>query len=81
MKSEVYRTKVDRRDELPDPIMVVIARIKERQDALRRTKRPVLARVAECVDADGGIFENVFYWVNCTNFVTRKINIDIKNKT
>jgi hypothetical protein len=33
--------------------MDVIARIKERQDALRR--------VAECIDVDGEIFENVLY--------------------
>jgi hypothetical protein len=30
----------------------------------------VLTRVAKCIDVDGGIFENVLYWVNCTNFVT-----------
>jgi hypothetical protein len=61
MKSEVYRTKVDTRDELLDHIMDVIARIKERQDTLRRTKRHVLTRVAKCIDVDAGIFENVLY--------------------
>jgi len=37
MKSEVYRKKVDTRDELLINIMDVIACIKERQDTLRRT--------------------------------------------
>jgi hypothetical protein len=30
----------------------------------------VLSRVAKCIDVDGGIFENILYWVNYTNFVT-----------
>jgi hypothetical protein len=36
--------------------MDFIARIKERQDALRRETRHVLTRVAKCVDIDGGVF-------------------------
>jgi hypothetical protein len=60
-KSEVYRTKVDTRDKLLDLIMDVIARVKERQDALTRATSHVLIRVAKCIDVDGGIFENVLY--------------------
>jgi hypothetical protein len=41
--------------------MNIIARIKERQDALRRATRHVLTRIAMCSDVDGGIFENVLY--------------------
>jgi hypothetical protein len=59
MKSEVYRRKVDTWDELLDRIMDAIARIKEREDELRRATRHVLTRVAKCIDVDGGIFENV----------------------
>jgi len=70
MKSEVYRTKVDTRDELLDLVMDVIASIKERQDALRRAARHVLTGVAKYIDVNGGIFENVLHLVNCTNFVT-----------
>jgi hypothetical protein len=40
------------------------------QDALRRATRHVLTRAAKCIDVDGGIFENVLYYENCTNFVT-----------
>jgi hypothetical protein len=59
MKSEVYRRKVDTWDELLDRIMDAIARIKERQDELRRATHHVLTRVAKCIDVDGGIFENL----------------------
>jgi hypothetical protein len=52
VKSEVYRRKVDIWDELLD-------RIKERRDELRRARRHVLTRVANCIDVDGGIFENL----------------------
>jgi hypothetical protein len=38
---------------------IVIARMKERQDALRRATRHVFTRLANCIDVDGGIFENV----------------------
>jgi hypothetical protein len=37
----------------------VVARIKERQGALRRATRHVLTRAAKCIDVDGVIFENV----------------------
>jgi hypothetical protein len=39
--------------------MDAIARIKERQDKLRRATRHVLTRVTMCNDVDGGIFENL----------------------
>ena len=68
--SEVYRTKVDTRDELLHLIMDVIASIKERQDALRRATSHVLTQVAKCIDIDSGILKNVLYSVNCTKFVT-----------
>jgi len=58
MKSEVYRKKVDTRDELLVNILDVIACIKERQDALRRTTHHVFTRVAKCIDVDGRIFEH-----------------------
>jgi hypothetical protein len=53
-----------------DRAMDVIARIKERQDALNRATRHVLTRIAKCTDVDGGIFRNVLHQVNCTNLVT-----------
>jgi len=58
MKSEVYRIKVGRRDELLVNILDVIACIKECQDALRRSTRHVFTRVAKCTDVDGGISEH-----------------------
>jgi hypothetical protein len=59
MKSEVYRRTVDTWDELLDRIMDAIARIKERQDELRRATRHVLTRVAKYIDIDGGILKNL----------------------
>ena len=59
LKSAVYRKKVDTRDEMLVNILDVIACIKERQDALGRTTRHVLTRVAKCFDVDGGIFERL----------------------
>jgi len=61
MKSEVYRKKVDTRDKLLVNILDVIACIKERQDALRRTTRHVFTRDAKRIDVDGGIFEHLLY--------------------
>jgi hypothetical protein len=59
MKCEVYRRKVDTWDELLGRIMDAIARIKKHQDELKRATRHVLTRVAQCIDVDGGIFENL----------------------
>ena len=59
MKSEVYRKKVDARDELPANIPDVIGCIKERQDALSRTTRHDFTRAAKCIDVDGGIFQHL----------------------
>jgi hypothetical protein len=47
----------------------------------RRATRHVLTRVPKCIDVDGGIFENVLYYVNCTKFITWKRNTGIKNNT
>jgi hypothetical protein len=61
MKSEVYRRKVDTRNELLDRIMDAVARIQESQDALRRATHHVFTRVAKRIDADGEMFENLLY--------------------
>jgi hypothetical protein len=61
VKSEVYRRKVDKRDELLDHVMEVIARIKKRQGAQRRATRHFLTLVARYIDVDSGIFESVLY--------------------
>ena len=58
MKSEVYREKVNTRDELVARIMNIAALIKqERQDDLRRATRAIVKRVEKCNENDGGIFE------------------------
>ena len=60
MKSEVYREKVNKRDELVARIMNSAAPIKQkRQDDLRRATRTVAKRVEKCIEVGGGIFEHL----------------------
>jgi len=57
MKSEVYKEKVNTRDELVTRIMNSAALIKqERQDDLRRATRTIAKRGEKCIEVDGGIF-------------------------
>ena len=64
MKSEVYKEKVNRRDELVARIVNSVAIIKqERQDDLRRATRTIAKRVEKCVEVDGGIFEHLLWTV------------------
>jgi len=57
MKSEVYKEKVNTRDELFARIMNSAALIKqERQGNLRRAARTIAKRVENCIEVDGGIF-------------------------
>ena len=57
MKSEVYKEKVNTRDELVARIMNSVVLIKqERQNDLRRAKRTIAKRVEKCIEVDGGIF-------------------------
>jgi len=59
MKSEVYKQKVNTRDELVARIVNSAAVIKqERQDGLSRATRTVAKRAEKCVDVDVGIFEH-----------------------
>jgi len=61
MKSEVYKEKVNTRDELVTRTMNSAALIKqERQDDLRRATRTVTKRVEKCIEVNGGIFEHLF---------------------
>jgi len=58
MKIEVYRRNVDTQDKLLACILVPAARIKKREDQLRRTKRDLRTRTARCiVEAESEIFE------------------------
>jgi len=60
MKSEVYKEKVNTRDELVSRIMNSAALIKqERQDDLRRATRTTAKRVEKCIEVDSGIFEHL----------------------
>jgi len=57
MKSEVYKEKLNTKDELVARIINSAALIKqERQDNLRRAARTIAKRVEKCIEVDGGIF-------------------------
>jgi hypothetical protein len=57
MKCEVYNRRVDARIELLARILDAAARIKKREDQLRRTTRDLQTRGAKCTEVDGAIFE------------------------
>ena len=60
MKSEVYKEKVNTRDELVARIMKSAALMKqERQDDLRTATRTIAKRAEKCIEVDGGIFEHL----------------------
>jgi hypothetical protein len=59
MRSEVYKEKLNTRDELLACIMNIAAFIKqEPHDDLRRATRNVANKVEKCIEVDGGIFEH-----------------------
>ena len=61
MKIEVYKEKVNTRDELVARIMNSAAFIKqERQDDFRRATLTVAKRDENCIEVNGKIFEHVF---------------------
>ena len=60
MKREIYKEKVNTRDELVARIMNGAALIKqERQDDLRTATRTIAKRVEKCTEVDDGIFEHL----------------------
>ena len=59
MKGQVYQRRLDTQDELLARIFDAAARIKKREDQLRRTRRELRTRVAKFADVDGEIFEHL----------------------
>jgi len=57
MKSEIYKEKVNTRDELVAHITNSAALIKqEHDDDLKRATHTIAKRVEKCIEVDGGIF-------------------------
>ena len=56
---EVYKRNLAARDELLSRILDAAARVKKRKDQLRRTRRDLRPRSAQCTDVDGAIFEHL----------------------
>ena len=64
MKSEVYKKKVNTRDELVARIINSADVMKqEHQDDLSRATLTVAKRVEKCVEVDGGISEHLLWTV------------------
>jgi predicted phage gp36 major capsid-like protein len=72
MMGEVYKRNTATRDELLSRIMNAAARIKKRKDQLRRTRRNLRSRSAQCIDDDGGIFEHLLICVANWSFPRNK---------
>jgi tetrahydromethanopterin S-methyltransferase subunit G len=73
MKREIYKRKVDTTDELFARILNAAARMKQREDKLRRTTRDLRKRIAKSIEVDVGIF--VTFVVSCmTSFNTVRAN-------
>jgi hypothetical protein len=73
MKSEVYKKKINTRDELVARIVNSSAIQKqERQDDLGRATRTAVKKVENCTEVDGRIFEHLLrtvaiYWDHLHN--------------
>ena len=59
-KSEVYKRRLDTRDEFLAGILDAAAGIKNREDQLRRTTHDLRTVAAKWAEVDGGIFDLVF---------------------
>ena len=65
MKSEVYKEKLNTRDELVTHIISAALLKQERQDDLRKAIRTIAKWVEKCIEFDGGIFEHLL----CTDAI------------
>jgi hypothetical protein len=55
MKSELFKGKVDTRDELLSHILDAPNHMKKREDQLRRKTRDIHTLVTKCIESDSGI--------------------------
>jgi hypothetical protein len=69
MKSEVYKRRMDARNEMLAGIVDAAAR----EDQLERTTRNLHTRGAKCVEVGGGIFEHLFCSVTNFSFLCNKV--------
>jgi hypothetical protein len=80
MKSEVQKTELNTQDELLARILDAAARIKKREDQLRRTTRDLRTRLANCVEVGGGIFEHLLLTVTSVSFLFKQYPLNIRFK-
>jgi hypothetical protein len=56
MQREVYNRKIIKRDNFVARTVYAAARTEKREDQLRRKRRDIRTRVANCIEVDGRIF-------------------------
>jgi len=79
MKGEVYKRKVNTRDELLTRIFDAAARIRKREDQLRKTARDLRTRVAKCTEVEDGLFEYSLSTLPiCVKIFIKKIILKLK---
>ena len=59
IKCDVYKSRVDTRDELLARILDAAVRIKKREDQRRRTTRDLRTQIAKDNEVDGGICQHL----------------------
>ncbi|KAJ4439400.1 hypothetical protein ANN_07522, partial [Periplaneta americana] len=59
LKSEIYKCKVETREELLARILHACTQVKECPNQLRSAKQHLSTRAAKCIEVDGGLFEHV----------------------
>jgi len=67
MKNEAYKMKVDKPDQSLGLISDVAACMKKSEDRLRRTAHDLHTPIAQCTEADGGIWGT--FTVKCNRSV------------
>jgi hypothetical protein len=72
MKSEVYKRKMDTREELLARNLDAAVHKKRREDQLRQTTRERRTRVAKCGEVDGETFEHLLSTVTNPSFLCNK---------
>jgi hypothetical protein len=75
LKSEADKRRLDTPDELLAGIFDAAARMKKREDQVRRTTRDLHTRAAKCIEVDVGIFENLFGSAPIFSFLCNKVFI------
>jgi hypothetical protein len=79
VKKEVYKRKVDKRDEFLARILNAAARVKDWEDELRRKTRDLSTLVEKFTESDGAIFEHLLRTATKLSYLCNKSVIQTIN--